>query len=255
MQNDGSTSPLRQFFGQKWVKAILAFDALAIVAILGVVIWNATKTAIIVLDVAPIDASIQIGHGGYTNGQYRLHPGSYDIVISRDGLESKTLSVELKSGFITTVSAFLSGAASEDSDASSPDGSESAPDFSFYEQKNNYASFQKLAEIASKGNNKTIDQDPSAESFIIEYPAKIKKMQAVLPITYTEYGLDPESQSGESLKLDITIRDGRDSDQCETSACIEVLMVAPSDSKTIVEELLARKGIRADDYEIVYKIY
>lgn len=61
MQNDESVSPVRQFFRHKWVRLILALDVVAIVAVVGILIWNATKTATINFSVAPIDASIQIG--------------------------------------------------------------------------------------------------------------------------------------------------------------------------------------------------
>ncbi len=240
MYDDGSTSRLKEFLHKRWVKAVLIVDVLVIIAVIGVLIWNATKTATVNFSVAPIDAKITLnGQGDYQNGTYKLHPGNYEATISRDGLEAKTFNLELKSGYVTTLAAFLTG----------ENGS-----LEFYELKDNIASYQKLTEIASAGNNQTTDHDTSAEGFIEKFSEKNAVLQSFTTIHHSEYELDPESPSGQSMKFDITIRNGKQSDQCKTSTCFEALMVL-TDDKTLVKNLLQEKGIEADDYEIVYKTY
>ena len=235
-----NSSHFKEFLNKRWVKVVLIIDVLIVLAIIGVLIWNATKTATVNFSIAPIDAKITLnGQDDYKNGTYKLHPGNYEVTVSRDGLESKTFDLELKSGYVTSLAAFLIGENNN---------------FEFYELKDNYASFQKLSEIASAGNNQTTDQDTSAEGFIAKLTEKIAELQSFTTIHHSKYKLDPDSPSGESMELDITIRNGSQSGQCKTSTCFEALMVL-TDDKTLVKNLLQEKGIEADDYEIIYKIY
>ena len=231
MQNDGNVSALKQFFRNKWVRVILVADVLAIIATIGVLIWNATKTATINFSIAPIDAKIQIdGHGEYYNGSYNLHPGNYTVSISHDNLVTKTFNLELKSGYDTTITAFLTG---------------ENGNLEFYTLKDNFESFQKLAQIASKGNNATTDQDTSAESFIQNFQQAYALWQSELPIRYAVHG-----EYGYLVK-DVTIRANYN---CIHYLCIEALMRG-TDDEDLVSSLLEEKGFNLEEYEIEYKIY
>lgn len=229
MQNDGSVSPLRQFFRNKWVKLIIVIDIIAVVVVVAILVNNVTKTAIINFNVAPVDAKIQLnGQGDYNNGSYQVHPGNYKVTISHDGLESKTFDLDLQSDYNTTLTAFLKG---------------TNDNFDFYTYKINYDSLQKLISIASEGNNLTTDQDPSAETFIANYQT-MKDMLEKLPI---------EHQSINSAHPDdstfFAINVGTD---CERTIC---LLASPIINATHEDVLnfLRDQGYNPDDYEVKFQ--
>ncbi len=236
MQNDSLESQIKIFFKKRWVRAILIIDAIAIAIIVGVMVWNATKTATLILNVAPVDAKIQIGSGSYQNGTYKMHPGVYDVVVSRDGLDTKTFTVDLGSGSAVYFSVFLKSG--EDN-------------FDFYTLDDNFESFRKLAEIASEKDNNTFDSDLSAESFVADYQKKYDEyISGVFPINYSAYD---EVDNGRVLTTDVTIRRGSD-DICEHTLCLEALMVFTDDAD-LVYDLLEENDLAPEDYEIHYKYY
>lgn len=236
MQYDGSSSRLKDFLNQRWVKTVFLIDILAIIVIAGILIWNATKTATVTFSVAPLDAKITLsGQGDYENGTYKLHPGNYEVTISRDGLESKTFDLELKSGYVTTLTAFLIGEGNN---------------FEFYELKANYASFQKLSEIASASNNQTTDHDTSAEDFITKFQTLQSFYSTNLPFEYSEYG---NSEDGRSiLKYGITVRTSNET-SCQKYLCIKA--VGNNVEEAFIKQILTERGFNLEEYEVHYQIY
>lgn len=234
MQNDGSISPVRQFFRNKWVRIILAIDVLAILVVIGMIIWNATKTATINFDVAPIDAIIQIdGKGDYQNGTYHVHPGNHKITISHDSLTTKTFNIELQSGYSTALITFLSDNGN----------------FSFYELINNYTSFEKLSSIASKENNITTDQDKTAEDFITN-TKHIMSIMEKMPIKGYVYA----NNNANASSAGFTIRDGRSKMECQRAACLLVNYYGNGYEET-VKKKITEAGYNPSDYQIIYERY
>ena len=236
---DGNISPLRAFFRKKWVRLVLIADILIIIAIIVALIIKASRVSTLNFNVTPLDATISVnGDTSYSNGAYSVSPGTYQITISHPDLETKTFTAEVEPHFVSIITTFLAGENNN---------------YDFYKQKDNYLSFQKLAEIASKGSNITTDHDTSAEDFITNYYEKYDLLRTILPINYSEYEQNPDSQTGESLKQRIGIRIGKQ-ENCETSLCIEVIMLNTK-NEDLVKKLLNDKGINYKDYEIVYKTY
>lgn len=232
---DGSISPLRAFFRNKWVWAILIIDVIAVFGIIGVLIWQATKVSTIIFNVAPIDATISVnGNTNYTNGQYSITPGTYEINISREGLEAKTLSVDIEPHYVVTVNMFLSGADNN---------------FEFYKWKDNYGSYQELKSIASSENNITTDQDVSAESFISDFEQTMSIMN-VLPIKGYVYA-DP---SIHSATAGFAIRDGQSKEGCERTACLLVNYYGEDYEEAVIEKI-KDAGYNPMDYQILYERY
>lgn len=236
MQNDGLESQVKVFFKKKWVRTALIIDAIAIVIVIGGIIWQATKTATLILNVAPVDARIQVGSNDYQNGTYRMHPGTYNVVVSRDGLDTKSFTINLEPGSAVNFSTFLK--VSEDN-------------FDFYTLSGNYESFRKLAEIAGKSDNNTVDSDLSAEGFIAEYQKKYDEYASnKLPINFSAY---EQTDGARILVADVTIRRGSD-DICEHTLCLEALMALTND-ENLINRLLEENGLNPEDYEIHYKFY
>ncbi len=234
MQDERRTSILGGFLKNKWVRLILIIDVVIIAGVIGVVIWGSTKTATINFNIAPVDAKIQIdGSGEYYNGSYQIHPGTHSVTITHDGLTPKTISVDTQSGYVTTLSAFLNNNG----------------DYSFYELKDNYASFLKLAEIASSENNITTDHDTSAEQFISEFKRIISIME-ILPIKGYVYA----DQRVNSSTAGFTIRDGRGQEECKSTACLLVNYYGKDYEQTVTESI-EKAGYNPDDYQIIYERY
>lgn len=234
MQNDGSISPVRVFLRNKWVRLVLVIDILAIITVIGILIWNATKTAVINFNIAPVDAKIQIdGRGEYYNGSYQVHPGNHEITISHDGLTTKIFNLDLKSGYNTTLTTFLSDNGN----------------FDFYTFKNNYTSFDKLAEIASKDNNITTDGDTSAEQFIDNFRNTLSIMEK-LPIKGYVYA----DSSTNSSTAGFAIRNGISKEGCEKTACLLVNYYG-KDFESAVADAITDAGYNPANYQIIYERY
>lgn len=234
---ESNTAPARMFFRSKWVKLVLVFDVLLIIAIVIIAVINGMKSSILGLNITPIDAQVLINGKEYENSNsYRMRPGEYEVSVSREGLETKKFEIKLEGDSILDVTTFLAG----DDDS-----------FEFYELAGNYESFYRLAGMASVEYNITVDQDTRAEEFIAKYQKAYDLFTSgVLPINYTEYAT---ADGGGGLVKDVTIMVNRDGD-CTKTMCIKALMVG-TDSKELIADLLASKGLKAEDYEIIYKVY
>lgn len=233
MDNQSSVTSLLK---NKWVRIALIVNGLIIVAMIAIAIINARKTATIMVSLAPIDAEVTLGGKTYKNGAYQIVPGEYEATISREGLNSKTFTINVAGNSVTNLVTFLS------------DGN----NFDYYAKSGNYESFYALSQIAAAGNNITTDQDKSAESFITWFQNAYNLYQSALPINYTEY---ENLEHGRSLTTDITIK--RTSEDCAKILCIDALILTTDgrDGKALANELMTSKGLKLEDYEIKYKLY
>lgn len=233
---DGSVSPIRAFFRNKWVRLILVLDVAIIISIIVVLIINSTKQSIITFNVVPADSQISLnGKSGYSNGSYRLAPGVYDVEISHEGLDTKNFKVDLEKDDISTIITFL----------------HQGDNFDFYTLRDNIGDYLSLAEIASAGYNQTTDQDISAEGFIDKINYNTKLYQEELPIDYTEY---MRSENKDIMAYNIAIRRAIDKSSCTKYLCIEAIMIL-TDDKNIVNSMLEDAGFNLEDFEIEYKIF
>ena len=233
MQNDGSVSPVRQFLRHKWARLGLFIFIIVIVGI-AIFLINTAKTASLILSVAPVDASIQLnGQGNYANGVHQIQPGTYEVAISHDGLNPKTFTVDLESGHVTMVIAFLSDNGN----------------FDFYALKDNYISFQKLAEIASQDNNTTTDQDVSAEQFIQDFQQNYQLYQTALPADIYEY---QENNGLYTTTQYIAIEADKNNNACQKTLCIKAKIVISNDTDSVIN-FLQDKGFNLKLIEVEYE--
>ena len=213
----------------------MIIDILIIVTIVVIKAWQSTKISVIDFNIAPIDATISVsGNTSYSNGQFSITPGTYEIKISHEELEPKTITVNIEPHQIVPVTLFLAGADN---------------DFSFYELKDNYKSFEKLQSIASAGKNTTTDNDISAEKFITSYK-KILSIFDKLPIKGYVY----ENPEANSSTAGFTIRNGENNNSCIKSACLLVNYYGYGYERATIEKI-KETGYTPTDYEIVYERY
>ena len=206
-------------------------DIIVTIITIGIAIWDTAKTVTLVLNVAPIDSTIQINSATYRNGTYRIHPGTYDVVVSHDGLDSKTFTLDLPANHSVTFSVFLKSG---------------SDDVSFYENIENYSSYQKLAEIAGQGSNQTYDHDTSAEAFVTKFDKNYQLMQEQLPVEYYDYRDDPNASPRYTTLKNIAVYAGT---ECQKTLCLKI-KVNVSDEKDFVTKLLKEKGFDLDLFEV-----
>ena len=213
-------SPLKIFFRQKWVRIILIIDVLAILIVAGIIIHNATKVSIISFNIAPVDAVISVnGNTSFTNNTYKITPGTYEIKISHDNLETKTFTIDIAPHDAITFTAFL-----KDVDEK----------FSFYE---------------SKENNLTYDNDVSAEEFIKKV-TKALGIFELLPIKGYIY----EDTEINTSTAGFAIKDGRSSSKCEKIACL-LINYYGHDYEELVTEKIQEAGYDPENYQLIYERY
>lgn len=232
---DKDISPLREFFQNKYVLIFIVIDIIAIIALVGVFINRASKTSSIYFNVAPVDATISVnGDTHYSNGQFDITPGKYNVKISHDGLETKEFTVNIGSKDYTSVVTFLA---------------DTSHSFDFYRLKDNYESFRKLKDIASADSNTTTDKDTSAQEFIAKYD-RIMSIVNVLPIkgyVYTDPSVNMSTGG-------FTIKNGLYKKQCEQSACLIVQHYGKDYESEVIRKIKAA-GYNPDDYQLIYERY
>ena len=233
--DDGNLSPLRDFFRNKWVRIFLIIDVFIIIILVGIKIWQSTKVSVIEFNIAPIDATISVnGNTNYSNGQYSITPGTYEIKISHKDLEPKTMTVNIEPHQIVPITLFLTGANNN---------------LEFYELNDNYKSFEKLQSIASANKNTTTDNDTSAEKFIPKLKQKISIFDK-LPIKGYVYA-NPEANSSSA---GFTIRSGQNTNSCEKTACLIVNYYGRGYQEAVAAKI-KEAGYNPADYEIVFERY
>jgi len=230
---DKDNSPLKEFFHNKYILAFLAIDVIAIVALVGVFINRSTRISTINFNVVPANATISVdGDKHYKNGQYDIAPGAYKIEISHDGLETKTLTVDIDPRNYVAVTVFLT-----DSDKS----------FDYYKQNDHYESFKSLQSIASSENNITTDKDTSAQEFITNYN-KTLSIFSKLPIKGYVYAEPSVNMSTGGF----AIEEGRGKKECEKSACLIVKYYGKGYEDEVIRKI-EKAGYDPADYQIIYE--
>lgn len=231
-----NSSPLSQFFSNKWTKLTIAINVVIIIIIIIIAVDNAQKNATIKINIAPSDAEVTLNGQSFIGGTHQIKPGEYKVLVSHEEMTPKELIINVEGNSVTNLITFLSNEGN----------------FDYYARAGNYSSFYKLSQIASAANNITIDQDKSAEEFISWFANAYNLYQTALPINYSEY---ETLEHGRSLTTDITIK--RAEDGCNIILCIEALILAPSDKdgEGLANELMISNGLKLEDYEIKYDIY
>ena len=234
MQND-NTPLLKAFFQSNRIRAILVLDIIAILIIVFIFARQSSKASIVSFNIAPIDAKISVnGDTHYRNGQYYISPGKYKVTVSHDGLEPKSITVNIESRDFASVNLFLAGTDNN---------------FEFYKQRTSYDSYKKLKTIASAGTNVTTDNDTTAQEFIANYD-KVLSISDQLPIKGYVHA-DPNINASSA---GFAIRSGLDDKECNTSSCLVVKFYG-SGFENEVRNKIQNAGYNPDDYQIIYRRY
>lgn len=212
-------SPLQAFLRSKWVRVVLVVDVLLVLLLIGVAIFQNTKTATVDILTVPSVAKVKIGGGEYESGAYRIHPGDYEATVYADGFVTKTVPVEARAGEISKVWVYL------------------VPE----EGNLNY-----YAQHVDDWYNMGLMSDEEAQRVY-----KVLSIQEELPMDYAEREEDDEGEM--NLVKDITIS-ANNGYGCKVYYCLKVATILDKNEET-VRGLLAEKGFNLDDYEVEWKVY
>lgn len=236
MQNQEGLSPIQLFFHNKWVRLALVFDIILLAILILLLVWQSTKVSTISFDVTPLNSIISInGDNHYRNGSYSITPGTYEIAISHDGLNTKTFKVDIAPQHIVSLTTFLTD----------------NNNFDFYKLRDNYMSYKKLSEIASANNNITTDHDASAEEFVKKFNQQYRLLTTSLPIEYASY--DHDIDGWDSLKTQFFIVQPQEKNLCAKTLCVQAL-IGSNDEKDLVNKTLIENGFDVNELEILYEI-
>ena len=219
MYDAQNLSPLQAFLRSKWVRVMLVVDVLLVLLLIGVAIFQNTKTATVDILTVPSVAKVKIGGGEYESGAYRIHPGDYEATVYAEGFVTKTVPVEARAGEISKVWVYL------------------VPE----EGNLNY-----YAQHVDDWYNMGLMSDEEAQRVY-----RLLSIQEELPMDYVEREMDNEGEM--NLVKDITIS-ANNGEGCETYYCLKVATILDKNEET-VRGLLAEKGFNLDDYEVEWKVY
>ncbi len=217
----------------KFIALILAL----ITVIVAIIVFLTTylRSATLILQIAPTNATVTINGKTYTNGSHQLTPKKQaEVTISADGFQPKTLRLDLKSGTVNKIVTYLVP---------------SNNDWTYYTESQNKDSLSLLAsaygyqpwDFFYTGPKLLTDDDTSADDFIHKVSLKglgtIELDQCdgdVCIIANLEYNYFSECASSLCLKI---------SGYAET-ATPEILNLVRTD--------LAASGFNLDDYTYFY---
>jgi hypothetical protein len=98
------------------ITLIIVFFGLSIAIVVGYFIYKSIYSSTINLYFAPKSADVKIGNGGGNFGDNFVKPGTYTVVISKQGFSTYTQEVTVKSGETVTVNAALTSTSSQTAD-------------------------------------------------------------------------------------------------------------------------------------------
>ena len=218
----------------KIISSIIAANLVAILIVAIAFIIHISKTATLDIAVAPSEAEIRINGNAYDNFQsHELAPGSYEAVISMEGMKTRNIKFDLDTDGYYKLSTYL---------VSEENG------LNYYWQ--NQQEMDNLAMVLEDADGRVFgdnaEQDRAARELIAKYREKEAGEQN-LPITYSA---DVADNGFGFIYLFISLGDD---DNCKNGAetCI-IIYDTTGGNYDLAVSLIQEKGIDLNDYEIIY---
>lgn len=216
----------------KIVSIVIAVNLLAVIIIAVAFVIHNSKTATVDIEVVPTDAVIKLNGQTYENyTSQNLLPGKYVAELSMEGMETKTIELDLTSDDFYRLHAYLLDA----------DGT-----FDFYETRPSQV--DALEQLGLK--------DEALNNFIERYNA-IYSIVDKLPLQLYNRTDDPATTWGIYVEqYGVSNSDETENDEdslaakCQTIVCLEAYVNNASEDK--VYELIREAGYNPDDYQITF---
>ena len=166
--------------------------------------------------VAPISSSIKINNKEYQNGQHKFSPGTYQVEISKEAFNTKTFTLNLKSGETVNLHAYL-----EQSDGTD----------SWYLTHNEDDLIR--TQIGDEEATK------ESEKYSKKYP-----IVKVLPLIYANYD---DNYNYTEYRID-----GGKLEGCKKEFCLKITDTTGGNEEN-AKRYIRENGYNPDKYEIIYE--
>lgn len=199
----------------KILSFVVLANIIAVLAVILVIVIHNSKTAVVDVKVAPINATVELNGKKFDNFEsYNVAPGEYHVRISMDGMQTKEYDIDLASdGFIRIWNYLL-----DDSGG-----------FSYYET--HPEDEVTLAEVAD---------DEASQNFVEKYNS-IFSIVDVLPLEYYDRS-DPNNPIGVYIE--------QSDAECDKIVCL--MVYGGEENRAIANELITEAGYEPNNYGIQF---
>ena len=203
----------------RWVAVLILLNILAVIIVVGAIIYNNLKTATVDIQVAPSEAVIELNGKTYANFEsHDILPGNYHVKISMEGMQTKEFDLVLESDGFAKIRTYLLDANGG---------------FGYYVTHPDDELL--LAEVAN---------DQVSKEFVEKYD-KATSIIKQLPLLYDDYTAD----FSEYIKYEIDL-DERD--DCAKILCLKIIDSTGGNEQVAMNKI-AEIGYNVDDYDIEYE--
>lgn len=225
---------------QKHMKLITLLTISLIIIVLVILsLYYYLHSSILIVQIAPINATASINGKDYSNGIYKLSPKkSVEVIITAKGFKDKKLSLDFQNNHVNKIITYLQ-----------PDSN----DWEFYEQKGNSESLNIL--LASCGYdpqdliqitpNITTDQDFSAQNLIQKLSIKTQT-----PLNFSICGTPATRKNCNSITINYDY--GQD---CGNQLCLLISSRTPTLEQSTLNDIrnkLHKSGYNLSKYKYTY---
>lgn len=205
------TNKLKQ---QKIILIILS--CVILFGLIFTLIFYQTSLATVDLLVAPVSSKITINNKEYKNGQHKLTPGEYEVIISKEDFNTKTFKLSLKAGKTTNLHTFL-------------DQTDGLETWYINHNEDDLIRTQIGDEQATK----------ASEKYNKKYP-----IVSVLPLIYADYD---DNYNYTEYRID-----GGKYDECKKEFCLKITDSTGGNEEK-AKRFIQENGFDPNDYEIIYE--
>lgn len=224
-------------FNQKLIYIIITSVFLIIGAIY--FIFSYLHSATVIIQIAPVDATISIDGKILHNGLHKIRPHDQaEIAITADGFVPKSLNVDIEKGAITKIIAYLV-----------PEGEQ----WQYYEQAKNKESLTiLLANAGFQGGkmdeqaNLTIDHDISANEFL-----KKLSVRSIMPIQLAICGEPAKRMNCDAIEVEYDYYT-----ECDDTLCLKIRgrgQELSQDAKDRIIQEFVNRGYNFENYQYFYE--
>ena len=203
----------------RWVAVLILLNILAVIIVVGMIVYNNLKTATVDIQVAPSEAVIELNGHAYANfASHDILPGNYHVTISMEGMQTKEFDLVLENDGFAKIKTYLL---------------DENGGFGYYITHPDDEPL--LAEIAN---------DQASKEFVEKYNKAMSIIEQ-LPLLYDDYTAD----FSEYIKYEIDL-DERD--DCAKILCLKVIDSTGGNEQVAMSKIV-EMGYNVDDYDIEYE--
>ena len=216
----------------KIISAVIAANLIAIIVIMVAFVIHNSKTATIDIRAVPTEATVKLNGQVYENyTSQNLIPGKYTAEISMEGMETKTVELDLATDDFYKLYVYLLDA----------DGT-----FSYYETHPSEVDALEQLGINDAALTNFVDRYNSIYSIVDKLPLQLYNRTDDPATTWGVY----VDQYGVSASDEMENTEDNLAAKCQTIVCLEAYV--NNTSNEVVYDLIREAGYNPDDYQITF---